>query len=441
MNESAAMARRIADQLGDDLDRILTPATESPVVMDARPDIGIELRQIAGLTAGGAMRLSNGTYQFGQTDSTRGGLDAGRPSEVGFTLTIEGDEAVVSSGTKGVTLNGRPISEPTPVGDAVIEVGSARFVLAVPRRPVRRRQLDAETETVVPVERPIAIPDLTELQRSSETKPRPSIRTAFRTQPPSDPVSDYLTTLVLDQRDQVLARKRLVHPHPEEIMHRARNVRSVGWTRRATHPHFAQVAIALGDLPWKPSFDRPDRVPAKAAEAFKHLLRAPSVPVAADLQRGPLGIVGNRASALAVARSVMVALATLSRPEDLTIAVLADDRQADEWTWADRLPHNQQRFDEAFPVLVVDGLHHLTNPALDVVLSGTGEFGCVLIGDNVEELPSVCSSVLLIDDSGSAVIIDNRDGTTTMNATPLGLTPDLAEVAATALGSMATIKT
>jgi hypothetical protein len=140
---------------------------------------------------------------------------------------------------------------------------------------------------------------------------------------------------------------------------------------------------------------------------------------------------------LSVARHIIVTLSTLSPPNDLTVAVLADQDRASEWTWADHLPHNTPENDTAFPVLVVDGLHHSNEPSLAEMLSSVGQFGAVLLGDRIDDLPSNCSAVMLIDDHGTATVIDNRDGSTTMRATPLGLTPDLATVAVNALNSFA----
>ena len=47
--------------------------------------------------------------------------------------------------------------------------------------------------------------------------------------------------------------------------------------------------------------------------------------------------------------------------------------------------------------------------------------------------PPVCETVVLIDDVGTATVMDNRSGATVMAATPLGLTPDLAASAVNAL--------
>ena len=436
MNESTALAQRLAIQLGDDVDRILgQPTNTGDVYVDTRHDTGVELRQIAGLTAGATMRLSDGSYQFGQSESNHRGLNEGQPAQVGFALTVKENETWIEAGAVDVTLNGEAIDGPTKVGDAVIEVGSARFLVARPRRPVRRRQTN--NDEFIPAERLIEVPDLADLSSSQSGRGRSSLLSVLRGHSQSDPAAELLTQLVRAQREEVIGQRRASHPHPEEIVYRARNARSVAWDRPIDHPKFGQVPVAFADIAWRPQFDRPDRVPTSASDAFAHLQTLPSVPIVADLRVGPLGIIGSRASVLSVARNVMLTLATVSSPDDLTIAVLADEARASQWSWADTLPHNIPEGAQAFPILVVDGLHHASDPALEGALASTGEFGCILLGDDIEELPSVCSTVVLIDDGGTATVIDNRTGATTMGSTPLGLSLDLASVAVNSLRSLA----
>ncbi len=422
MNESTALARRIALQLGDDLDRILDEQTASDIVLDTRHETGVELRQIAGLTSGAAMRLSDGSYQFGQAEAGERGLNEGTPKEVGFVLTVDGERGWLEPGAGRVTLDGAQITERTEIGDKVIEAGSARFELRVPRRPSRRRIVAADE----PVETPIEVPAPGETSTRNRSTLLGAILGAS-----SDGPDDVIRGLVEENRAQSLRRRRAAHPHPEEIMNRARNARNDAWSRNRTHPLFATVAVAYGEQAWRPQFDRPDRVSTRAAEGFHDLLVAPSVPITASLTHGPLGIIGSRPSALAVARHVVTALCTLSPPDALSLAVLADEVRAGDWAWSDRLPHNRDD-DDAMPILVVDGLHHAANQDLLETIRTRG-VGAILIGDDIDQLPPVCETVVLIDDVGTATVMDNRSGTTVMAATPLGLTPDLAASAVNAL--------
>ncbi len=433
------LARRLVQQLGGDLDRVLgvdEGQTETPLA--TRQETGVELRQVAGLTAGASMRLTDGMYQFGQSAANDRGLNTGQPEEIGFSLTVRGTETWIETGGGLVTLDGESLTETTKVGDSVIEVGSARFVVAIPRRPERRKrprnaQSASEMTAQLP---PIEVPDLADVDKTSQ-RSLPSILGVLRGNQ-VNPMAEQLAKLVRTRRAEDLDRLRSCHPDPEEILYRAKNGRTMAWDRLAAHPLFAQVSIAIGDMPWRPTFDRPDRIPTNAADGFRHLLSAPSVPLTADLRRGPLGIVGSRPARLAVARHVMTSLATLSPPEALTLAVMADEERATDWGWADALPHNLGGNEAALPVFLVDGLHHLADSSIEESLANGEEFGCIFLGDDMHQMPGTCSSVLLIDDNGSAVVIDNTDGTSTMGTTPLGISADLAASAVQWLRTLAT---
>jgi hypothetical protein len=102
----------------------------------------MEMRQIAGISAGGRFELRPGHYEFGPTTTGAGRLDEGDPDEVGFELIVDqGLTAFVTAAPGAVTLDGVPVTDPVPVGDAVIDAGSARFVVARPRPMSNRRSL------------------------------------------------------------------------------------------------------------------------------------------------------------------------------------------------------------------------------------------------------------------------------------------------------------
>lgn len=142
-----------------------------------------------------------------------------------------------------------------------------------------------------------------------------------------------------EQADAIAQLRWLTHPHIGELWRRAR-VKSVRlWERRPAAPGFMVVSVGIGR----------DHVPAsthgnKPTEEIHEILRNPlevrPVPHTVDLATNTgIGIHGERQEALAVARSVVMQLATLHGPADLKIGVLGDRRAAEEWDWVKWLPH------------------------------------------------------------------------------------------------------
>ena len=56
---------------------------------------------------------------------------------------------------------------------------------------------------------------------------------------------------------------------------------------------------------------------------------------------GVVGIVGDRAAALAAARSLVCQAAVHHGPADLTIGVFVDEGREPDWEWAKWLPHTR----------------------------------------------------------------------------------------------------
>ncbi|MFL4479901.1 FtsK/SpoIIIE domain-containing protein [Paeniglutamicibacter sp. ORCA_105] len=116
------------------------------------------------------------------------------------------------------------------------------------------------------------------------------------------------------------------------------------WQRRAGSAGFLALNAGIGDVPWAPKLDDrsapvPDRLVREAMEAS----RIPAAPVVVDLtDAGVVGIVGDRAGALALARSLLTQAAVHAGPADLSIAVFCDRGRHEEWSWASWLPHTRR---------------------------------------------------------------------------------------------------
>ena len=159
------------------------------------------------------------------------------------------------------------------------------------------------------------------------------------------------------QSEAEASRRWLTSPHVAELWRRARQ-RSVRlWERRPGSMAYCSFAVGVA----------PDLIQAhtdggKLDDEVHDQLREPvavrPVPHLVDLaEHTGLGIHGERAEALAVARSAVLQLATLQGPADVTFGLLCDSQRSLEWDWLKWLPHLDDRLvaDRAAPIV-----QHLT---------------------------------------------------------------------------------
>jgi S-DNA-T family DNA segregation ATPase FtsK/SpoIIIE len=143
------------------------------------------------------------------------------------------------------------------------------------------------------------------------------------------------------------------HPEPSQLWSTVASHRL--WERRPADADFAVVRVAVGPqtlaTPLIPPVTRPlDELEPMTAGALRRFLDAysviPDLPVAVSLRafatvylRG--GGRGADADARALARAMLVQLATFHAPDDLIIAVCAGPDRRDLWEWTKWLPHAQ----------------------------------------------------------------------------------------------------
>jgi DNA segregation ATPase FtsK/SpoIIIE, S-DNA-T family len=153
---------------------------------------------------------------------------------------------------------------------------------------------------------------------------------------------DQLERGVAEARAQELARLRGRCPDAAEVLRRAALPSVRLWERRPEHDDFLHLFAGLGDVTWEPPVaGRADARPQEVAEAVE-ASALPAAPVAVDLSDGGVvGIVGDRAAALATARSLVSQAAVHHGPADLTIGVFVDEGREPEWEWSKWLPHTR----------------------------------------------------------------------------------------------------
>ncbi len=433
MNEPALLARQLVARLGDDIDTILPapPNAPTPQVNDAaRPDGAVvQLRQVAGLTAGDTINLPSGQFEFGEKPAgTDGGTETDHDEATAFSLNVdESGDVIIDPGESPVRLDGRRISTSHRVGQQTIDVGSARFVAL--RAGDRARSNLGSTPRLMP--RSIVIPRLKEPtvpqgnwrkrgdRRVSDTE---ALRSA----------NDEARDLIAAEGQRQAQERWTVHLDPTRISDLLEIGPGALWQRPAGHWHFGSAAIAAADLTWRPELvGDTSRLDDPELLAYGVI---PSAPLVADLRQGPLGIVGLRAAALAVARHVIVTFATASPASDLELAVLTTDLGDADWAWTTGLPHTSgDDSGNPMPVIVVDDLRILADDSIRGAIQDPRSAGAILIADHLEDLPNYCSTTIVIARNGTAVVSDHRSGTRMTNATPIGISGTTAEAATSRL--------
>lgn len=137
-----------------------------------------------------------------------------------------------------------------------------------------------------------------------------------------------------------IARHR-ASPDLATLIRRARH-RSVDlWARGRTAPDFLQLRVGRGEVcaGWAIELERggDDDYRAEAIAALDAADRIDDVPITVDLAAGVVGIHGHPGLVAATAASLLVQIATLHSPDDVTVvAAVSPDRDLDWMKW---LPH------------------------------------------------------------------------------------------------------
>ncbi|GAA3758791.1 type VII secretion protein EccCa [Streptomyces tremellae] len=141
------------------------------------------------------------------------------------------------------------------------------------------------------------------------------------------------------------------------------------WERRPPHEDFARVRIGLGVRRAALQFLPPQTKPVEDLEplsaiSLRRFTRAhqtvPALPIPVALGRfTSVEFAGEADGALGLVRAMLGQLAVFHSPDELRIAVLADDRGRAEWDWLKWLPHNQHPHeeDDAGPVRLCSDDH------------------------------------------------------------------------------------
>jgi len=136
------------------------------------------------------------------------------------------------------------------------------------------------------------------------------------------------------------------HPAVADCVDGVRRATPLLWTRRPADPGFCEVRLGIGPQPSRSTIELPDarRGPralhaelVAATEAFATVHGVPVV--ATPAEHGAIGLAGQRAALLDVARAVVTQLVTLHSPAELVLTAFASSWSARDWDWLKWLPH------------------------------------------------------------------------------------------------------
>ncbi|QOW64675.1 FtsK/SpoIIIE domain-containing protein [Rothia terrae] len=272
------------------------------------------------------------------------------------------------------------------------------------------------------------------------------------------------------------SRRQELTPDNATVMRRSSLPSTELWQRRFESADFLLARIGTGNRDWKPELDKrssttlEDEV-QKTYDAFE--LRG--APLMANLNRGGVvGIVGQREGSLALARSLVVQLATHVGPADLTFGIFCDEGKEHDWGWASWLPHTRQagsvdggrwmasgrhRSTEMLRSLH-QGIDHFITPAVMLVLDSevltegrdaparellgygretpTRSLGSssqkadhtvsgIVIASSEEQLPASCTSIVRVREDAEADIFEPESRTLIKDAVLAGVDLEQAE--------------
>ncbi len=409
----------------------------------------VRLRHEAGLTAGGAMLLKAGDFQFGPLRASVAGLGEGEPETVSFGLTVESaDRVFASRGTEPLAVEGVLV-------DGSVELRPGDIIqLATDHFTIERSDPDQTSAATNPL---IRVPRVEHLNIKRNRKLVALFLTLTIVGSALALVQDWLLIVaglgamglfgvLLRHRRAVssaehrrtLALAAAKTEFSAALRHAradaARDLRRsfpgpAGITDLVTHgspaagpsvghlsrtmPFSGKIAIASGDLSWSPQIEG-EGVSGwdhQAILAINDFLAA--VPFTIDIGRDTIGIVAPRRAALASARHLLTAARTLGG-DNLQITVVASDDRAVDWRWLD--PKSGTTATEGeFEIRLFDG-----------VAPAQTQPGSVVLAEAAEELVIPCDIVLIINDDGTAAAVMGPDQRAS-GLVPHGITESHAE--------------
>ncbi len=353
-----------------------------PVGAGGVPELSaaLELRQIAGIHAGGTYPLAVGSYRFGHRSSPSA-LAAGEPTTPRFGLTIDPAGCVtLIPPPGGIRLDGFTVLSPTSVAlGQVIDAGSARFVVATAGPPLQQRE-----------------------KRTPGVAPLAPSRRRGRAVDPS------VLEWGLATRSVAARERRKAALNPYDIRQIVASGGSGLFAAAPGQTSFGRVVMALTDFPFAFPGDLSDLNPATLHE-LEAIGSLPSAPIGVDLGSHSIALVGTRSATRPIASWVALSLCAQSRRGSLIIELQTGNRHND-WAWFASLPTMTPTVPRPLHVRIID----------ESAPHAVPETGAIVLLERGQELPESVGVVLDVR-SDTATIVDRFDGFAAEGVTPVGV--------------------
>ena len=139
-------------------------------------------------------------------------------------------------------------------------------------------------------------------------------------------------------RQAELNYRRHVHPDPATLLLIATAPSHRLWERQRDHDDFLALRVGTGAIPWAPA--EPWHPAGQDNAAAGELRDAPVVLALPDC--GAIGLTGRPADTRALARGMLLSLAALHSPREVSVTLLTGPGTAADWDWIRWLPHARQ---------------------------------------------------------------------------------------------------
>ncbi|WP_033219953.1 FtsK/SpoIIIE domain-containing protein [Kitasatospora phosalacinea] len=303
---------------------------------DERP--AAELRVVGGPDAGGVHRLHGERIRIGRSTEADVPLDDPDVSRLHLALHLaeDGRATVQDLGsTNGTRLDEQWLPEGPAelapgallrIGESTLQLARAEGIAARPTVPdgEGRLRLAPRTGARTAPGRPAA-PPADGGDRSDEPPAGGGVGRWLRRGKAEPPAADGGRQHDAARLRQA-ANQRERWPDPAALLLTALGTGQRLWERGPDHPDALTLRLGTADLPGGPG-----TVPGSLL---------PAVPVTVDLQTaGSLGLAGPRHRLTGLARAALAQLAALHPPSGLALVVVSAEQPAEDWAWAQWLPH------------------------------------------------------------------------------------------------------
>jgi S-DNA-T family DNA segregation ATPase FtsK/SpoIIIE len=137
------------------------------------------------------------------------------------------------------------------------------------------------------------------------------------------------------------------NPHPDHCLERIHQRKSTLWERTPQTDDFLELRVGIGKRPFQMEIEVPNQqgydvnpLIAEAQKLQEHYREVVGVPVTIPLkEKRVVGLVGDRAEILNLARVLSLQLVTHHSPEEVKVVSNYSEEEEEEWSWMRWLPH------------------------------------------------------------------------------------------------------